>query len=112
MQTKSKKTPLHPQTFLRIDQFSKKFRVKAVKLLKLLKESDKIGYNELMEMVYENKPVKHSNIVTLIEHALSRYNSSHPKGIRRFYKLLNEIGVPNTLVKNKMGRKLMQNKLP
>jgi hypothetical protein len=61
-----------------------------------------------MELVYNGQVIKDSNIVSLIEHALSRNNKQMLKGVRRFYSLLRDLGVPNTLIKNQWGRDLVK----
>lgn len=96
------------QPLFRMDDFSVKNRQKAGKLARLLKKSRLVGYNEKMEMVYKGKDVKDSNIIALIEHAVSKNDSTKLKGMNRFYNLLWQIGVPKNLIQNKFGRSLIK----
>jgi hypothetical protein len=89
---------------LTLEDFSVKKRKKAKQLMKLLKKSGRLHFNSKMEIVYKGKTIKDSNIVALIEHVLSKTNRQHLKGMRRFYLLLREVGIPNTLVRNKWAR--------
>ncbi len=66
-------TPQHLiNEHLQIEDFSPKFRSKAKKLLKILKSSDQVAYMKHMEFVYKGSVVKNSNIIALIEDALSK----------------------------------------
>ncbi len=65
-------TPQHLNEHLQIKDFSPKFRSKAKKLLKILKSSDQVAYTKHMEFVYKGSVVKNSNIIALIEDALSK----------------------------------------
>ena len=91
------------KTILRIEDFSKKFRNKARKLLALLRKTNKVAYNNKMEFIYKGEVIKDSNVIALIEHALDKDNTKKLKGMRRFYTMLYNIGIPNTLVRNKWG---------
>jgi uncharacterized protein YjbK len=93
---------------VRLEDFSQKLRPYAKKLMKLLKKTGRIGFNTKMEVVIDGNVVKHSNIVDLVEHAVSRENSKKLNGVKQFYKLLNEIGVSNDVVRNKWGRSLVK----
>ena len=88
---------------LRIEDFSKKYRKRAKKLLALLRKSNKVAYNKQMEFVYKGNVIKHSNVISLIQHALDENNKRKLKGMKRFYTMLYNIGIPNTLIKNKWG---------
>jgi type IV secretory pathway VirB10-like protein len=105
---KMKKKKDSNRPLLRIEDFSIDKRYDAKKLLTLLKKSGRLNFNSKMEMVYNGQVIKDSNIVSLIEHALSRKNTKMLKGVRRFYSLLRDLGVPNTLIKNKWGRDLVK----
>jgi hypothetical protein len=80
-------------------------RQDAKKMLKTLKSSGQLNFNRKMEIVFQGHTVKDSNIVSLIEHALSRKNKKMLKGMRRFYALLGHLGIP---IKNKWGRQLVK----
>jgi hypothetical protein len=96
------------RTLLTLEDFSVNKRRKAKKLLTLLKKSGHLNFTSKMELVYHGKVVKNSNIISLIEHALSKNNKKPIKGMRRFYTLLQSVGIPNTLVRNKWGRQLVK----
>ena len=96
---------------LRLNQFPPKMRSRARKLIYLLKKSNKIGFNKRFEISISGMTVPDSNILHLIEHALSISGQSNKlKGIHRFYTLLRNIGVPTSLLKNKWGVAFVQKK--
>ena len=82
---------------LRLDDFSERYRDKAAALLKLLNSSGDVAYNSNMEFVHKGQPVQDSNIIALIEHALTKdkHQLSKLKGMKRFYTMLNKLGIPS-----------------
>ena len=96
-----------PQHLFKLDDFSVKNRKRAAKLVRLLKKSGVFAYNNKMEMVYKGKAIKKTNILALIEHAVSKNVTYKLKGMKLFYNLLWQLGVPKNLIRNKMGRALI-----
>ena len=59
-----------------------------------------MAYNSKMEWVYNGEPIKDSNIISLIEHAVNIDKQHHGKvlkGIHRFYRMLNRLHISETL---------------
>ena len=77
-------------------------RHKAKKLYKVLKKSN-LKWNAKGEILYKYKPVRGSNIIVLIKHAL-RSNNSKPHGYKYFYKALQHMYIPPDIVKNSLGK--------
>ena len=97
-----KENPAFHQPLLRTEDFTKKNRTKALKLLKFLKKSNKVAYNEHLEIVIKKKPVRNSNIIALVEHAVSFPKPAQKiKGVKRFYQLLHHLNVPSKLYKHR-----------
>lgn len=81
---------------------------KAVKLFKILKKST-LKWNDKGEIVFKYKPVRGSNIIVLIKHAL-RNNNSKPLGLKYFYKALKHLFLPPDLIQNPLGKGLSGNR--
>ena len=58
------------------------------------------------EIVHNGKTIHYSNILELITHAVQN-DSSSPKGMKYFYKTLKKNNIPERLILNKIGRKIM-----
>lgn len=100
-------TPLpRRKPLLRLDLFAAQYRKGAKKMLKHIGKLKSFSYNEHFEVVIDNKPIPDSNIVALIEHALSKTNSTSLKGLAPFYKVLKSLHVPTTIVKNPYYKKM------
>ena len=99
------------QPLLKIEHFSPNYRTYAKKILKFLRKSKKLSYNNKLEIVIEKKVIPHSNIVELIEHALNPKNQSKLPGMTRFYKLLKKAHVPLSLIKNPVGQDIWNKKV-
>ena len=98
------------QPILRIEHFSPAQRKNAAKLLKYLRKSKKVAYNDKLEIIYNKKVLENTNIVNLIEHALSRRNRLPIPGMTRFYRILRNVKVPIEFVKNPLGKIIMNKK--
>lgn len=98
------------QPLLRIEHFSPSYRKNAAKLLKYLRKSKKVAYNNKLEVIYMGKVLENSNIIDLIEHALSRRNRNAIPAMTRFYRILKIVNVPIDLVKNPLGKIVMNKK--
>ena len=83
---------------------------KEVELLKLLRKNDNIKLNKKGEICYKGKLLKKSNVYDLINHAIHT-NKSHPTHMKNFYKILAKILIPNKLIKNKEGSKIMNKEI-
>jgi len=99
--------PPPPTWQLRAKQFAPKYRKKADKLLYLLQKSKRLKYNAKLEIILDGKVIPHSNILQLIEHALSHKNRKRLIGLKRFYSFLMDVGIPNNLVQNDWGKSLV-----
>jgi hypothetical protein len=94
-----------------INKFKNKTeRKNGVKLFKILKKSN-LKWNDKGELVKNFKPVRGSNIIVLIKHAL-RKTTSKPLGVNLFYKTLKHLYVPSDIVQNSMGKQLGQQRKP
>lgn len=91
-------------------QFPENMRSSVRKLIDLLKKSKKVGFNSLKEISISGITIPDSNIIELLQHAASTEASNDLIGLHRFYSLLKNIGVPISLIKNKYGQHLIQNK--
>ena len=96
-----------PQKF---PQLSLIKRNKGLELLKLLRKNDNIKLNKKGEICYKGKLLKKSNVYDLINHAI-HINKNTPIHMRAFYKILAKILIPNKLIKNKEGRRLMNKEI-
>lgn len=83
-------------------------RKKGMKLLKILQKSS-LKWNDKGEIVHRFNPVRGSNIIVLIKHAL-RNNSSKPLGVDYFYKAMKHLYIPSDIVQNPAGKQLVSNK--
>ena len=92
-----------PQNFLQLSLIKK---YKGLEVLKLLRKNDNIKFNKKGEICYKGKLLKRSNVYDLINHAIHT-NRSHPVHMKKFYKILAKIVIPNKLIQNKEGRNIM-----
>ena len=81
---------------------NKEERKKAKQLYNIVKKSN-LKWNSKGELLYKYKPVRGSNIIVLIKHAL-RSNNSKPRGSKYFYKALQHMYIPSDIVKNSLGK--------
>ena len=86
----------------------KKERKEYVNLLIVFINNNKksIQWNSKGEFYYQNKKVPNSNIGKLIKHAVSD-SKSQPTGVTKFYKMLAVLGIPEYLILNKKGKKIL-----
>ena len=86
----------------------KKEKKDYVNLLILFINNNKenIKWNSKGEFYYKNEKVLNSNIGKLIKHAVND-SKSQPVGMKKFYKLLAVLGVPQYLILNKKGKKII-----
>jgi len=96
-----------PTWQLRANQFAPKYRQRADKLLDLLQKSNRIKYNSKLEVSLDGNPIPNSNIIRLVEHALSSKNTQKLVGLKRFYTFLMNLGIPKDLIRNHMGKQLV-----
>lgn len=108
-ETTTTRTPVIPW-MLQLKHFAPKYQNRARKLIHLLRNSNRIRYNRKMEVLIDGERIANSNIIQLVEHAVSTKNTNKLVGVKRFYNLLFELGIPNTLVKNQWGKNLVQKK--
>ena len=78
--------------------------------MKLLRKNDNIKLNKKGEICYKGKLLKKSNVYDLVNHAIHT-NKNTPIHMRRFYKILAKILIPNKLIKNKEGRNIMNKEI-
>ena len=90
----------------------KKEKKEYVNLLIIFINNNKksIKWNSKGEFYYKNEKVLNSNIGKLIKHAVND-SKSQPTGMTKFYKLLAVLGVPQYLIINKKGKKIIDNYL-
>ena len=98
------------QPLLRIEHFAPSYRKDAAKILKMLRKSKKIAYNNKFEIIIKKKVIPNSNIVMLVQHALNKNNQSKLPGMTRFYQVLKKAHVPVSMVKNPLGQIVMNKK--
>ena len=78
---------------------SPKKRSKGSLLLHYLENSENIQWKKNGEVVYKQKVIPNSNIITLITHAIQN-NKSKPVGMKSFYKILAKANIPSKLISN------------
>ena len=76
---------------------SLKKRSKGSLLLHYLENSENIQWKKNGEVVYKQKVMPNSNIITLITHAIQN-NKSKPVGMKSFYKILAKANIPSKLI--------------
>ena len=103
-----KKKMMIPQKFHQLSLIKSK---KGLELFKLLRKNDNIKLNKKGEICYKGKLLKKSNVYDLINHAIHTHKNS-PIHMKNFYKILAKILIPNTLIKNKEGRNIMNKEIP
>ena len=90
-----------------IEALPKKYRAKAFSLLRYITRNYKMKWDSNGLFKYKNKPIPNSNILHLVLHALLPNITDKPPGMVEFYTGLTEANVPEYLVKNKLGRKII-----
>ena len=98
------------QGFVTQNATSPKKRSKGSLLLHYLENSENIQWKENGEVVYKQKVIPNSNIITLITHAIQN-NKSKPVGMKSFYKILAKANIPSKLILNRDGRHIMKKTL-
>ena len=68
----------------------------------LLHYLENIQWKKNGEVVYKQKVIPNSNIITLITHAIQN-NKSKPVGMKSFYKILAKANIPSKLILNRDG---------
>ena len=96
-----------PQTF---HQSSLTKSKKGLELLKILRKNANIKINKKGEICYKGKLLKKSNVYELINHAIHTHKNP-PIHMKSFYKILAKIMIPNKLIKNKEGKKVMNKEI-
>lgn len=79
-------------------------------LLIFIKDRNALKWNKNGEIKNANeKTISRSNIITLIKHAISQKNEKKPIGYKTFYALLANSNIPQYLIKNNIGKSVIQN---
>ena len=99
-----KKKSMKSQIFLYL---SPKKRNEGLSLLRHLENNENFSWNKKGEIIYKSKLIPNSNILTLINHTIHD-DSSEPIGMKYYYKVLENSGIPKTLIENRKGKKLMK----
>ena len=60
-----------------------------------------------MELVYDNQVIKMSNLLTLMKNAIGT-SKDKPIGYKYFYKTLSMTNIPENMIKNQFGLKLLK----
>ena len=81
-----------------IDSVPKTLKGKAELLLKKLKSSPDISWNEKGELKYRGETVKGSNVVDLVNDVLRKRKYFNPEGWETFGEALREANVPQDLI--------------
>ena len=89
---------------------SLKKRSKGSLLLHYLENSENIQWKKNGEVVYKQKVIPNSNIITLITHAIQN-NKSKPVGMKSFYKILAKANIRSKLILNRDGQYIMKKPL-
>lgn len=76
-------------------------RKKAEQLLKFLKSSNSIAWNQKGELIIQDKAIPHSHIFDLVDDLLRKKKNFSPTGWREFASALKLLNVPESLVGNK-----------
>ena len=87
-----------------------KKRSKGSLLLHYLENSENIQWKNNGEVVYKQKVIPNSNIITLITHAIQN-NKSKPVGMKSFYKILAKAYIPCKLISNRDSQHIMKKTL-
>lgn len=85
---------------LPLDMFTPKLRKGALKIWKLLSQKGNISITPHMEILVKDERIPDSNIISLIEHALSKKSKQVLPAQKKFYSLLKYLHAPKLLVKN------------
>lgn len=64
-------------------------------------------WNDKGTFIYKNKIIPKSNILHLVLHALLKKVKDRPPGMKRFYKGLSDVNVPEYLIANEIGKLLV-----
>ena len=75
-------------------------------LLRFLQKKKNITWDKKGQIKFEGIRIPNSHITKLIIHATSQDNSN-PTGLNAFYRALYELHVPDKLIKNNMGIKIL-----
>ena len=81
-----------------------KEKERAKTMYKYLK--NRLKWNEKGELIHKGNPIKGSNIIKLMKHALRKTNST-PIGYKYFYKVIGMTYFPAYLIKNMYGKYLI-----
>lgn len=87
----------------KINSLSHTEKQKILSLLRYLEKYKNIKWNSKGEIYYKNIKISGSNIFMLLQHAIS-HKKTKPQGYKIFYKVLTSVNVPRRLIKNKIGR--------
>ena len=77
-------------------------------LLRFLQKKKNVTWDKKGQIKFEGNRILNSHITKLITHATTQDNSN-PIGMIDFYNLLNELKVPEKLIKNNKGKDIMSN---
>lgn len=94
-----------------IKSLSKSNQVTAELILNHLKNFPKIiKWNEFGELIYKDETIRESNLTDLISNVLSQKKSTAPPLLHEtiFLKALSETNAPETWIKNKSKKKILQ----
>ena len=81
-----------------LESVSKTMKAKVQLLLKKMKSSPDISWNEKEELKYKGETVQESNVVELVNDVLSKRKYFNPQGWETFGEALREANVPQDLI--------------
>src|SRR5271165_2187901 len=84
-----------------LDSIAINDRHKAKRLLNYLKRSDEARLDHNDELTYQQRRLAGSNIVDLIDNALSKTATDRPEGWDEFINILKDVKAPRALIANK-----------
>lgn len=91
-----------------IKALPKKYRSRAFSLLRYIAKNYDMKWDKNGVFIYKNKLIPQSNILHLVLHALLKKIKDKPPGMIQFYEGLQKINIPENLVKNIDGRRIIQ----
>ena len=81
-----------------LESVPKTMKAKVQLLLKIMKSSPDISWNEKEELKYKGETVQESNVVELVNDVLSKRKYFNPQGWETFGEALREANVPQDLI--------------
>lgn len=89
--------------------FSPETENKANTLLRYIKRENLLKWNDNFEIIYKNKTIRKSNIISLIKYVVKNIlhdEIKKPKGFKIFYKIINKSNLPKFVISNKIQSKI------